>query len=472
MKKLLTLLLALAMVLGSFSVSFAATVPDPLLEAAPKKAGAEALAAVADGTGVIIDVRAQERHDSAHLDSAVYPYTHLPLFTVDKATDSNVPTTLSDSLADSFNKYVAANKADLEGKKIYILCNSGATGAKNGTNLLAANGITENVYTIENGAKSIDMLKAFVITYDASNTVTGTEAVAAIGSEDVALIDVRAEKRYNAGHLKGSVSLPLFTVDEADKNVPTTLDDELAAAFTKYVTENKETLQAKKIYIVCNSGQTGVVNAAKLLLNAGYSMQKHIVKIEGGAKGTDTDKSVPENAVFVPASVALSVLDNEEYMVIDVRATKRYDAGHLEGTLHLPLFTVNEADQNVVTTRDDELSDAFNEYVTENAADFAGKKILLLCNGGASGAAAGTYLLGELEKAGVIAPAGVYTIEGGANNNPSIQAAFVVDEPEAEEPEEPEVADVPKTGSSDMMMSMMVMAAAAAGLVALRRKEN
>jgi len=471
MRKLLTLLLALAMVLGSFTMAFAVTVPDPLLEAAPKVAGAEALAAVADGTGVIIDVRAQERHDSAHLDSTVYPYTHLPLFTVDKATDSNVPTTLSDSLADNFNKYVAANKANLEGKKIYVLCNSGATGAKNGTNLLAANGITENVYTIENGAKSIDMLKAFVITYDASNTVTGTEAVAAIGSEEVALIDVRAEKRFNAGHLKGSISLPLFTVDAADKNVPTTLDDELAAAFTKYVTENKETLQAKKIYIVCNSGQTGVVNAAKLLLNAGYSMQKQITKIEGGAKGTDTDKSVPENAVFVPASVALSVLDNEEYMVIDVRATKRYDAGHLEGTLHLPLFTVNEADQNVVTTRNDELSDAFNEYVTANAKDFAGKKILLLCNGGASGAAAGTYLLGELEKSGVIAPAGVYTIEGGANNNPSIQAAFVVDEPEVEEPaEEPEKADVPKTG--DNMMAYAVLMAAAAGLVALRRKEN
>ena len=56
----------------------------------------------------------------------------LPLF--DK--DNNLP----DDLAKAFTEYVKANKATLETKTIYILCNSGSKGATKATALLAQAG--------------------------------------------------------------------------------------------------------------------------------------------------------------------------------------------------------------------------------------------------------------------------------------------------------------------------------------------
>lgn len=465
-KKLISLLLIGIMILGNTTVAFANDSHIYEEKTSEKASGAEALAALNNGTGVIIDVRAKERWDNYRVKGSI----SLPLFTVD-ANNKNVAIDLTDGitdeLEDNFNKYITDNKAALADKMIYILCNSGATGAKNGTTLLSAAGYSlDNIRTIENGAKNLDILDAAITSgdyweNDYKNYVSADDSVAAIGSETIVTFDVRATKRYDAGHLKGSISLPLFSVDANDKNVVTELDGELATAFTSYVTDNKADLSTKTIYILCNGGQSGARAALKLLLAAGYNFE-NIWTIKGGAGNADLKPALN----FVSATQALSVIGNENYMILDVRATKRYEAGHLEGSVHQPLFTVDANDKNVVTTRDDELAKAFNEFVDANRKELESKTIYILCNGGASGAAAATYLL---EQKGITE--NVYTIEGGANGNPSIQEKFVVDTPSVDDKPEPEPApgntpsagntttttDTVKTGDSAGAMTYVLM---------------
>ena len=62
------------------------------------------------------------------------------------------------------------------------------------------------------------------------NAVDGKTAVAAVGKDDVAILDVRATGNYGAGHLKGSISTPVFNADGVAK----TTDDQLSKDFTKY----------------------------------------------------------------------------------------------------------------------------------------------------------------------------------------------------------------------------------------------
>lgn len=59
--------------------------------------------------------------------------------------------------------------------------------------------------------------------------------------DDVVILDVRATGNYGSGHLKGSMSTPVFNANGVAK----TTDDQLSKDFTKYVTDNKATLEKK-----------------------------------------------------------------------------------------------------------------------------------------------------------------------------------------------------------------------------------
>ena len=351
--------------------------------------GKNALVAVEAGTGVILDVRANERRADLQLEGSL----HQPLFTI--VDGKNKVTTLADTLAADFLAFVADN-ADLADKTIYILCNSGASGAEAATRLLLTAGYPmDKLVTITNGAKDMDIVSASTVREQyISGSVAVDVALNPSDHADEVVIDVRAAELYATGHLKRTLSLPLFTRN-GSSNVPTTLVDDLANAFTTYVKGNAD-LANKKIYILCNSGQTGAKNAAKLLYLAGYSLD-NVYTIEGGAKGTDTDKSVPENLKFVTAEHAVSVIeDKDNYQIIDVRAAERHAVGHLKNSISLPLFRVNESGGNTVVTDydNDELAKAYMDYLA--TAD-TNKTIYILCNGGMSGVDAAFALA---EKAG------------------------------------------------------------------------
>lgn len=231
------------------------------------------------------------------------------------------------------------------------------------------------------------------------NYVSGADAVAKIGSEDTIILDVRAAENYAKGHLKGALSAPLF-----DANGVTDGSDALAEAFSAIIAAKADVLKDKNIYIQCNSGARGAQAATTLLLAAGYPSEK-LFTIEGGTK----DEAVKAACYYVTAAYTVSKIGADDAVILDVRSAVNYEKGHLPGSLSAPVFD----SANNVTSEEDELADAFNKIIADNATLLEGKDILILCNSGARGAVAGTSLLA---KAGYPAER-LFTIEGGAKNH-------------------------------------------------------
>ena len=90
--------------------------------------------------------------------------------------------------------------------------------------------------------------------------------------------------------LKGSLSLPLFDKDNK-------LPDDLAKAFTEYVTAHKADFEGKTIYVLCNSGARGAAKATQLLKEAGIT---NVFTIENGAKSEVIQKHFVTDPVADP----------------------------------------------------------------------------------------------------------------------------------------------------------------------------
>ena len=362
--------------------------------------GTDAIAAAKDGSAYIIDVRSSKAQTKT---GTLKGSISQSLFDDNNKLD----TAEAEALEKAFMEEIPSKIT--EDKPIYIICNSGARGAQKATLLLGKLGYNTStkedgkVYTIENGAKGLELLYAMSGTD--GNAVDGKTAVAAVGKDDVAILDVRATGNYGAGHLKGSISTPVFNADGVAK----TTDDQLSKDFTKYVTDNKATLEKKDLYLLCNSGASGARAATALLKAAGYDLAK-VHTITGGAKNED----VKAASIYVSDTHVINKMsDTKNYLILDVRSTESYTKGHLKGSLSLPLF---DKDNKLP----DDLAKAFTEYVAAHKADFEGKTIYVLCNSGARGAAKATQLLKE---AGIT---NVFTIENGAKSE-VIQKHFVTD---------------------------------------------
>ena len=362
--------------------------------------GNDAITAAKEGTAYVIDVRSTKAQAKT---GTLKGSISQSLFDADNKLD----TAEAEALEKAFKEEIPSKIT--EDKPIYIICNSGARGAQKATKLLGELGYNTStkedgkVYTITNGAKGLELLYAMSGTD--GNAVDGKTAVAAVGKDDVAILDVRATGNYGTGHLKGSISTPVFNADGVAK----TTDDQLSKDFTKYVTDNKATLEKKDLYLLCNSGASGARAATALLKAAGYDLAK-VHTITGGAKNED----VKAASIYVSDTHVINKMsDTKNYLILDVRSTESYTKGHLKGSLSLPLF---DKDNNLP----DDLAKAFTEYVAAHKADFEGKTIYVLCNSGARGAAKATQLLKE---AGIT---NVFTIENGAKSE-VIKKHFVTD---------------------------------------------
>ena len=362
--------------------------------------GTDAIAAAKDGSAYIIDVRSSKAQTKT---GTLKGSISQSLFDDNNKLD----TAEAEALEKAFIKEIPSKIT--EDKPIYIICNSGARGAQKATLLLGKLGYNTSakedgkVYTIENGAKGLELL--YAISGTDGNAVDGKTAVAAVGKDDVIILDVRATGNYGSGHLKGSMSTPVFNANGVAK----TTDDQLSKDFTKYVTDNKATLEKKELYLLCNSGASGARAATALLKSAGYDLAK-VHTITDGAKDAD----VKAAAIYVSDTHVINKMaDTKNYLILDVRSTASYTKGHLKGSLSLPLF---DKDNKLP----DDLAKAFTEYVAAHKADFEGKTIYVLCNSGARGAAKATQLLKE---AGIT---NVFTIENGAKSE-VIQKHFVTD---------------------------------------------
>lgn len=238
--------------------------------------GKTAVAAVGKDDVVILDVRATGNYGSGHLKGSM----STPVFNA-----NGVAKTTDDQLSKDFTKYVTDNKATLEKKELYLLCNSGASGARAATALLKAAGYDlAKVHTITGGAKDADVKAAAIYVSDTHviNKMADTK--------NYLILDVRSTASYTKGHLKGSLSLPLFDKDNK-------LPDDLAKAFTEYVTAHKADFEGKTIYVLCNSGARGAAKATQLLKEAGIT---NVFTIENGAKSEVIQKHFVTDPVADP----------------------------------------------------------------------------------------------------------------------------------------------------------------------------
>lgn len=235
--------------------------------------------------GIILDVRATETY---YADGYVDGSLHQPLF---KIVDGKLSVTdYNDDLTKNFNQFVTAKKDLLTNNTVYILCNSGSRGAEAAHSLLSMEGIKENVRIIEGGANAMKVSNpsAFV----KQQYVSSKDTIAAIGNDDVVIMDVRAAEGYAAGHIKGAVSYPVFNKDGVSNGY-----DDLAKEFLAQAGQNAASLAGKKIYVICNSGARGAQIATKLLMQAGLS-NANIYTVEGGYKGTETDTLIKDNSTY------------------------------------------------------------------------------------------------------------------------------------------------------------------------------
>lgn len=406
--------------------------------------GSDTAKAAANGSAVVIDVRSTVNYNKAHLPNSI----NVPVFN----DDGSVISTSEDATAKAFTEYVTSHKAELDGKDIYLICNSGARGAQAATVLLVgADYSVDKIHTVTNGAKDLELRYAM---YADGEAVTGEQAVAAVGKDNVVILDVRSATNYGKGHLKGSISAPVFS----DTGLASTDSDELATAFKDIIKANASALSGKDIYVLCNSGQRGARAATALLAEEGYDPSK-IHTITGGA----TTDAIKNAATYVSDTRVIEAINNKEenVLILDVRNADLYAKGHLKGSLSLPVFDKNN-------TLPDDLAKAFSDYVAAHKADFDGKTIYVLCNSGARGAEKAIELL----TAAGLKEATLRTIEGGAKSE-LLQANFVTDEKPATEPAKtPADNKTPKTGDAAPIMPLsLAMFAALCTIVAVGKKK-
>lgn len=157
-------------------------------------------------TVAVLDVRSSANYEISHLEGSF----STPVFN----EGGSIIQTSEDATAKAFTETVT-NNANFQNKELYLLCNSGARGARAAAVLLQRAGYdTSRIHTITGGATGLEVRYAFLGT---NNAVTGAEAVAAVDSNDVVIVDVRTKENFANGHLKNSLSLPVFYLNEEGK---------------------------------------------------------------------------------------------------------------------------------------------------------------------------------------------------------------------------------------------------------------
>lgn len=126
--------------------------------------------------------------------------------------------------------------------------------------------------------------------------------------ENYLVIDVRGVDEYNVGHLKHAINIPL----EDMQNSLSLLDG----------------YKDKNVVLYCNTGKKSA-KAADLLKQNGFTK----VQNADGVKVFDYELF---NYTNLTAEEFLNISNLGDYLIIDVRVPKDYEAGHIKGAINIP----------------------------------------------------------------------------------------------------------------------------------------
>ncbi|MEF9840677.1 MAG: rhodanese-like domain-containing protein, partial [Lachnospiraceae bacterium] len=155
---------------------------------------ADAVTAAQAGDIHVLDVREWDKYVSGRIADSQW----CPIFPLE-----------DESLAEAMSTYAKEKLND--GKKIYIVCNSGQRGAQKATKIFKEAGIDDSlIFTVKDGAKALAEEAGALTTSRIDEKInwqyiTGSEATAAVGNADIQFLDVRDDESYASGHLKGSL---------------------------------------------------------------------------------------------------------------------------------------------------------------------------------------------------------------------------------------------------------------------------
>lgn len=179
-----------------------------------------------------------------------------------------------ESLVEKMTAYAEENLKD--GKEIYLVCNSGARGAQKATKVLKDAGIDEKlIFTVEGGAKALAKVNGALSTNRVEEAIEwqyakGADVLKETGAQ---IVDVRDDKTYEEGHLKGSVQVGLKEIEDAKAQ---TAAFELAGTLDN----------TKPVYFLCYSGNKCAKTAISVFKDAGFPVENLFI-IENGAKDGD-----------------------------------------------------------------------------------------------------------------------------------------------------------------------------------------
>lgn len=224
---------------------------------------ADAVKAAAAGDTHVVDVRAWEDYSKGRIADSEF----CPIFPLE-----------DDSLAEAMTAYTKENLND--GKKIYIVCNSGKRGAEKATGVMTAAGIDPSlIYTVEGGAKALANEKGALTTDRTAEKidwqyVSGKDALSADEAGTAQIVDVRDDETYKKGHLADSLQVNLKATDDP------------AAQTAMYELATEKLDKTKPVYLLCYSGNKCAKTAISVMKDAGFDT-KNLFIIENGAKDQD-----------------------------------------------------------------------------------------------------------------------------------------------------------------------------------------
>lgn len=220
--------------------------------------------AAKDGEAHVLDVREWSKYVSGRIVGSEY----CPIFPLDDET-----------LVEGMKAYAEKNLKD--GKKIYIVCNSGQKGAQKATTVLTDFGIdTALIYTVEGGAKALAEEKDALSTNRTEEKIDWKYAKASdvLALKDAQIVDVRDNETYAQGHLENSLQVGLKEIENAD-------------AQTALYNLAKEKLdKTQPVYFLCYSGNKCAKTAISALKDGGFSTDNMFI-IENGAKDEAVQKA-------------------------------------------------------------------------------------------------------------------------------------------------------------------------------------
>lgn len=194
--------------------------------------------------------------------------------------------------------YAKENLSD--GRKIYIICNSGKRGAEKVTGILKEAGIDGFlIYIVEDGVRALGSERGAPATSHVEEdidwkTVTTAGVLRAMGGSDVQALDIRDNDAYAKDHLRGSLQGPLKEIK----------DSTVQAVVYKIAKEEMD--PSKPIYLFCYSSNKCAKTDISVMKDTGFDVDNLFI-IGNDTKGKDiqvafvTEQDNPSGDVISPA---------------------------------------------------------------------------------------------------------------------------------------------------------------------------